>query len=110
MVESSLEGIALQLPGGEEGTSEGGRRHGRALAGVDAVNLEHSILNMTANRFLGLLYASSIGWVGIWMPCKVLAWLWRLWPVAGIWEEIIPLCFLIALSVGLLINLIRRLI
>jgi hypothetical protein len=62
---------------------------------------------MTIDRFLQLMCAVSIAWVGIWMPCKDLAWLWSLWPMASIREEIIPLCFLVALSVGLLFGLVR---
>jgi ABC-type dipeptide/oligopeptide/nickel transport system permease component len=65
---------------------------------------------MTGNRFLTLLYAFSIGWVGIWMPCKALASLWGFWSFAGFWNEIIPLCFLAALSLGLLVRLFRSLI
>jgi len=65
---------------------------------------------MVTNRFLGLMYALSIGWVGVWMPCKVLGSLWRFCSFAGFWNEIIPLCFLIALSVGLLIRLLRSLV
>ena len=40
-----------------------GGSNGRALAGVDALNLQHSVLTMGTNRFLGLMYALSIGWV-----------------------------------------------
>ena len=78
------------------------------MAGVDALNLQHSILTMGTNRFIGLMSALSIGWVGVWMPCKVLASLWRFCSFAGFWDEIIPLCFLVALSVGLLIGLFRN--
>jgi len=63
---------------------------------------------MATNRFLNLLYAFSIGWVGVWMPIKVLASLWHFLSFAGFWDEIIPLSFLIALSVGLLIGLFRN--
>lgn len=80
------------------------------MAGIDAINLQHSVLNMTMNRFLRLVYAFSIGWVGIWMPCKVLASLWRFCSFTGFWDEIIPLCFLVALSVGLLVRLFRSLV
>jgi hypothetical protein len=65
---------------------------------------------MAVNRFLEFMCAVSVAWVGIWMPCKVLTWLWRLWPLVGVWEEIISLCFLVALSVGLLIRLVRSLL
>ena len=61
-------------------------------------------------RLQGLLCAGSIAWVGVWMPCKVLTWLWRLWPLVGVSEEILPLCFLIALSLGLLIRLGENLV
>ena len=61
-------------------------------------------------RLPGLLCAVSIAWVGIWMPCNVLVWLLQLWRMVGVWEEIIPLCFLVILSVGLLIGLIRNLL
>jgi hypothetical protein len=54
--------------------------------------------------------ALSIAWVGIWMPCEVLTWLLRLWPLVRVWEEIIPLCFLVMVSVGLLIRLLRSLV
>jgi hypothetical protein len=80
------------------------------VARVDAFNLQHSVLTMASNRFRGFMCALSIAWVGIWMPCKVLTWLWRLWPLVGVWEEIIPLCFLVMVSVGLLIRLFRSLV
>jgi hypothetical protein len=48
---------------------------------------------MGTNRFIGLMCALAIGWVGVWMPCKVLASLWRFCSFAGFWEEIIPSAF-----------------
>ena len=87
-----------------------GRVHGRAVAGVDALNLQHSVLIMAVNRFLGLLYALSIGWVGVWMPCRVLASLWGFWSFAGFHDEFISLSFLIGLSLGELLRLGRSLL
>jgi hypothetical protein len=39
-----------------------------------------------------------------------LAWLLELWRMAVVWEEIMPLCFLVILSIGLLIGLIRNIL
>ena len=76
----------------------------------DVAEVEIAAKSRNFGRLPGLLCAGSIAWVGIWMPCKVLTWLWQLWPLVGVWEEIIPMCFLIALSVGLLIRLVRSLL
>jgi hypothetical protein len=62
---------------------------------------------MTMNRVLSVMYGLSIGWIGIVLPLKVLASLWRFWSFPGFWDEIIALCFLVALSVGLLVGLFR---
>ena len=53
-------------------------------------------------RLQGLLCAVSIAWVGIWMPCKFLTWLWQLWLLVGVWDEIMPMGFPAALSAGIL--------
>ena len=79
-------------------------------AGRNVAKVEIRAKSRNLGRLQGLLCAGSIAWVGIWMPCKVLTWLWQLWPLVGVWEEIIPMCFLIALSVGLLIRLVRSLL
>ncbi len=79
-------------------------------AGRDGGKVQNATELRDRRRLAVLLYVVSIGWVGIWMPCKVLAWLWSLRPLVGAWEEIIPLCFLITISVGMLIRLGRKLL
>jgi hypothetical protein len=63
---------------------------------------------MLSNRIRGLMCAASVAWVGIGMPFKVMALLWQLRRMPSVWEEIIPLCFLIALSVRLVVETLRR--
>ena len=73
--------------------------------GRNVAKVENAAKSPNIGRLAGLLCAVSIAWVGIWMPCNVLAWPRRLWRFPGVWDEIIPLCFLIVVSLGLLIRL-----
>ena len=63
---------------------------------------------MLSNRIRDLMGAFSVAWVGIGMPFNVLALLWQLRRMPSVWEEIIPLCFLIGLSLWLVVKILRR--
>jgi hypothetical protein len=63
---------------------------------------------MLSNRVREMTCVVTIAWVGIVMPVKVLVFLWQLRQIPSTWQEIIPLCFLIAMSVGLVVETVRR--